>query len=96
MRIWFHGTDLESSELILKNGFKIGTFFARDLADALEFGGPYVFMVSLPIDNGQWQQIENVAVPEEAIVRLTHYRSTVLVDNPERREAVLFATAKSA
>ena len=47
----WHGTDEEGSVSITKEGFRPDTYFANHLEDALEFGGPYVFMVKFDRDN---------------------------------------------
>lgn len=42
-RIWWHGTaSAEKARSILRNGFRKGTYFARNLEDAIEFGGRHV------------------------------------------------------
>ena len=43
--IWYHGTTKENSESILREGFRLSTYFARGLDSALCYGGPYVFGV---------------------------------------------------
>ena len=41
--IAYHGTSLENVESILKEGFRVKTYFAWSFQDALAFGGPCVF-----------------------------------------------------
>ena len=54
--IWYHGTSTKRAREIYKCGhFKEGTWFARHLEDAGEFGGPYVFAVEVTFDSRKWQ-----------------------------------------
>ena len=57
LRICYHGTNQEAGEAIQKEGFRVGTYFAAHLEDALTFGGPYVFEVLFldPGDPPPWQ-----------------------------------------
>lgn len=45
-QIWFHGTTSKrKAASIRRNGFYAGSWFARHMEDAAEFGGKYVFSV---------------------------------------------------
>ena len=56
--ICFHGTDSANAMKIRRDGFNKGTFFAKHLEDAFEFGGMWVFEVCFDEDElppGCWQ-----------------------------------------
>lgn len=58
-QLWFHGTNKHNATLIQKEGFKIGTYFATQLEDALVYGGNHIFTVSVDFNNPplRWQAI---------------------------------------
>lgn len=87
-RIWFHGTTEANSTLILDNGFKVDTYFARALEDALAFGGPWVFQVVLNVETEGCQVKVGERVAPERIVCLTKYEETVIVNFEDRRQAL--------
>jgi hypothetical protein len=53
--VCFHGTNKKAAELILEEGFNIGTYFAFHLEDAIEYGGNYIFEVLFEIEKQGWQ-----------------------------------------
>jgi hypothetical protein len=55
--VWFHGTSPENAAIIERDGFKEGTWFARHMEDAVEFGGPVVFFVGVRFSEAplKWQ-----------------------------------------
>ena len=54
--VWYHGTSVVRAKDIYKCGFfREGTFFARHLEDAVEFGGSYVFRVRVNFKSTKWQ-----------------------------------------
>jgi hypothetical protein len=89
MEIWFHGTNETAANSILKEGFKVGTYFARHLESALAYGGPFVFEValdrSLMSEDVTWQLHTMVPIGVEDIVGLTKFEKTILEDNPKLR-----------
>lgn len=89
MRICFHGTDEESADSIRAEGFRIGTYFAAHLEDALAMGGPFVFFVSFdegkfnPGDPGdEWQFHVREVIPPDKIWKLIRYDQERLMFNP--------------
>ena len=63
----YHGTNTKKNQqLIIKNGFKDGTYFARHMEDALEYGGEYIFTVYFDEYeiNGGWQFTVDALGPE--------------------------------
>lgn len=88
MRIWFHGTNADAAIEIFKTGFREGTYFAKHLEDALEFGGPHIFEAVLLTDHVDWQISVSNQIPPESIVRYSVYERTILKDFPERRAEV--------
>ena len=88
MRIWFHGTDKEAADIIMKDGFRDGTCFAAGLQDALQFGGPYVFDVILRIDQentDMWQVYVDGEVVADQIVGLKKFDELIIYDNSDAR-----------
>jgi len=78
--IWWHGTtSARKARSILRNGFRKGTYFARNLQDALEFGGRHILTVQFRVDwknrHGKalthwrrWQVCLANALPADAII----------------------------
>lgn len=87
----YHGTKFKYiADKILKNGFKPNTFFAKNLDEAIEFGGKYVFMVAfkesdLP-DNWQVRCINGIT--PDRIMLLTKYESKKLFKNEALRKKI--------
>jgi len=84
LTVWYHGTSKENAESILREGFRVGTYFGKDLADALFMGGAYVFAVSFPKSTRSeagWQMTINEPVPVGRIVQLRHYQTELLYEN---------------
>jgi hypothetical protein len=88
--IVFHGAkDEQAASDIWRYGFKEGTYFARHLEDALEFGGEWVFAVALedPVPD-HWQIHTNIVIPREQVVWLRRYKVVELFVNETLRKAV--------
>jgi hypothetical protein len=87
----YHGTKFKyTAKEILRSGFKRGCFFAKDMGDAIEFGGKYVFMVvfnkaDLP-DN--WQVVCMNKIAPKRIMDLTLYESTNIFKNEKLRSKI--------
>jgi hypothetical protein len=77
--IGFHGTNKENALKIIKSGFAPYTHFSRNLQDALEFGGSWVFMVKFQRVPDNWQFLNKKLIPINRIVRLTQYRPIVRI-----------------
>lgn len=78
-RVWFHGTNKNNIDKIRKNGFKIGTYFARHMEDAVKFGGPYVFSVNAvfkPRRRNNWQVTCANAIPRTSIIGYCYVQGT--------------------
>lgn len=77
--IWYHGTNRKNALSIQKNGFRIGTWFARNIHDAIQFGGKYIFSVGLECEkvgsNVTWQCRTLEAIPAEAIYSLLEIKT---------------------
>lgn len=68
MSILYHGTTKENADIIIKEGFKKGTFFARHLESSLHYGGDYIFEVLFEYDTGEyWEYVTDVDVPVSMI-----------------------------
>jgi len=90
--ICFHGTDSANVPHIRREGFREGTFFAKHLEDALEFGGRWVFQVCFDEEKlppGCWQFRITESRSQTQIVRLIHYREIEQVfENSDLREVI--------
>ena len=73
--IYFHGTtSMRKAKSILRNGFNKGTYFAKHLEDAIEFGGKYVFEVAVSFPpNRSWQACSANHISKDAIISLSVY-----------------------
>ena len=80
-RIAYHGTTKENADNISKNGFKPNTYFAFNLADALEFGGEYIFSVVLSCGGKSWQPRPKRAVSKNRITRLIKVNPKMIYEN---------------
>jgi hypothetical protein len=89
MMIAYHGTmSREIADKILKEGFKVGTWFAKkNLADALVHGGPYIFTVEFDPAGfkgekfeGDWQFWLRDSLGPEAIVALHHFEKAAIFE----------------
>lgn len=96
MQIWFHGTNGMAAIGVLKDGFRVGTWFARHLEDALAFGGPHVFEVALDADKVNtdsdavtpWQVHTLEVIPPERIVGYSVFTTEMRIDNAELRKEI--------
>lgn len=97
MKIWFHGTNADAAESIRREGFRVGTWLARNLQDALAFGGPWVFEVALGGErispDAGWQIHTLEPIPPDRIVALTAFTQQVVFDNPGLRREVFESNA---
>jgi len=84
-RIVFHGTKKENTGLILKNGFKKNTYFALNLADALEFGGEYIFYVVLKCGDENWEPRNKRVISPNRITRLIKINPKMIYENDDVR-----------
>ena len=96
--ICFHGTDAANAVRIRREGFKKGTFFAKHLENALEFGGTWVFQICFDVallPPGCWQFRIREKKSHVDIVRLTHYaRIKTVFENSELRESIFESDVK--
>ena len=98
LMIWYHGTNAEAAQQIMREGFRPGTNFASHLEDALGYGGLHVFDVALREPRGeerwQWDCLE--AVPPESIVRYRVVRPPAAVFENEQLNEYVFQEALTA
>ncbi len=96
MIICYHGTIEENVESIQKNGFNELTYFSFNLADAIAFGGLYVFSVRFyrdsfksDLNNRDWWQFRNNEIirPTE-IVCLKKYNIEQIYHNKKLSKMV--------
>jgi len=96
LHIVYHGTTKKNAEKILKEGFKEYTYFAKNLAAAIGFGGGYVFAVALGHKYAPewfehfrcWQIMNKKRVPVSQIVSLRKYSFEELKVNEKLRKKV--------
>jgi len=87
----YHGTKFKyTANRILKEGFQARSYFAKDLGDAIEFGGKYVFMVvfiesDIP-DN--WQVICANPISADRIMNLSLFKENKIYKNESLRKKV--------
>lgn len=89
--ICFHGTDGGDAAHIMTEGFGEGTFFAKHLEDALEFGGMWVFQVCFDdeLPPGCWQFRITERKSHTDIVALIHYAEIQeIYNNSDLRESI--------
>ena len=83
--IAYHGTDEATAQIILMEGFKESTHFARHLEDALAFGGAYVFAVLFEDEDEWfglgWQTVYPQSVSNEKILWLQKFEGSWLFQN---------------
>lgn len=86
MVILFHGTSEANSKEIFLSGFKEGTYFAKHLEDAIEYGGPYVFWVFFEhLDQKKlgWEYIIDTPVQPDKIVKMIVYSKEISYNNED-------------
>lgn len=89
-KVWWHGTtSARKARSILRDGFREGTYFARHLEDALEFGGRHVFAVEFVVSfkpgyEGwrKWQVCLANALPASAIINYQVYSIRLVHGQP--------------
>ena len=96
-KIVYHGTNKDAAMIIMKDGFKSNTYFAFNLADALSFGGQYIFRVVIDfpeeIFDLNWQIRVNEHISPEKIVSLEYFKTVYKIYyNNELREEVFHET----
>lgn len=90
MLICYHGTKADSAKAIRAHGFRVGTYFARHLEDALGYGGEYIFEVAFEnreMGSG-WQFTIAELLPPDRIVKITRVQTDVLYENKALRKRV--------
>lgn len=96
LHIVYHGTSKENAEKILRDGFKKYTYFAKNLRDAIGFGGGYVFEVVLKHNHNPewfehfrcWQTMNKEHISPDKIVSLKKYSEKEVFVNEELRRDV--------
>lgn len=89
LHILYHGTSKENANKILKDGFDPYTYFAKNLRDAINMGGEYIFEVMFEhkiapnwFENFRCWQIRNKQhIPPNNIVSLKQYSISEIFAN---------------
>jgi len=91
--IAYHCTNCVGADGILAEGFRPGTWFAKHLEDAVEFGGgEHIFEVAI-VDLSEptyWQFRLTETVPTHAISRHYIFRRRILAGNEHSPKASIF------
>ena len=91
LSIWYHGTNADNAATILAEGFRTGTYLAQGLADALGFGGEYIFEVAVPAawrSRAGRQMTITEPLPPPTIVGHYRLQKTPIFENEELRTHV--------
>ena len=84
MPIWYHGTDKDSAEIILKEGFQLDTYFGKHMEDALNYGGDYIFTIFFKDDPTDYWEYRNAkTIPLSEIFMLYRINKTRLYYSKE-------------
>lgn len=84
MSLWYHGTNKDAAEIILKEGFQPYTYFGKHMEDALNYGGDYIFTIFFendPIDYWEYKNAE--IIPSSEILMLYQIDKTRLYYSKE-------------
>jgi hypothetical protein len=81
--IYYHGTTEENAQLILKKGFRKGTYFTWDLHSALVMGGMWVFAVYFEDKDPSkyWEYIIPKPIKKDKILFLRKFDVECIYDN---------------
>jgi len=100
MGIYYHGTTDTNLFLIMRDGLKAGSYLARDLGDALEFGGNVVIEIALfkdlfdpmpLVDDWQWSTKHDI--PSDYFVRIKKYGDAYTIhENSILRDTVFWSS----
>lgn len=91
MTICYHGTDAEAAEKIREEGFRLYTYFARNLENAVGYGGQHIFEVmfeTAEIEMFGWQFKAPEQVMPDRIVRHYTFEKEVKLENKDLRERI--------
>lgn len=88
--VYYHGTNKENADIILKEGFKEGTYFSWDLHSALAFGGMHILAVYFPDKEikDYWEWISDKIIPAEEILYYRIFTVECVYDNEDAREVL--------
>ena len=79
----YHGTVETAVENILKEGFRVGTYFTNQLDSALRMGGPYVFGVVFDEAFPCWEYISNEVVKPDRIAYVQRIEAQNIYYSPD-------------
>jgi len=72
MPYWYHGTTPGNAATILKDGFKKGSYFSKELVSSLVMGGEHIFWAWFDKDPTKcWEYISEESVGPERVAYLT-------------------------
>lgn len=86
--IYYHGTNSKNAKKILKEGFKVGTYFTWDLHSALVMGGNHIFGVYFHNKDikDYWEWISNKIIISDKILYYRRFSVKSIYENEEEQE----------
>lgn len=96
--LWYHGTNEENCNSILKTGFNKYTHFTPSFNSAMTMGGPYIFGVLLSLDpkESYWQWVSDEVIPITSIHSIVHIKDVeVLYHNPKLNHMLRWGEEKA-
>ncbi len=97
MSIYYHGTNKRTADLILKEGFRIGTYFTWDLHSSLIMGGKWVFgvyFIDKDPSNSYWEFITPKLISREEILFLRKFDIKCIFDNELKNQEICLLNFK--
>lgn len=91
LTICYHGTSEENAQLILRDGFLPYTWFARQLENAIGYGGPHIFEVVFSkkyLEGTEWQFRSRQLVLADRIVSYRVYEVIERQENKRLRKRI--------
>ena len=92
MKVWYHGTSEDAAQRILQEGFKPGTYFARNLADSLHMGGTVLFEVVFDEDPTDYWEVITGYIPPDRILMAYRVRPEILFHDKDLRERLVVSS----
>ncbi len=88
MKICYHGTNLKNASAIRKKGFRPETWFAKNLQDALSFGGLHLFEVVFDNPPDNWQFHTAIWISPDKIAKYMIYERQTEFENKTLQKLV--------
>ena len=79
----YHGTTEEAVDGILRDGFKVGTYFTNHFDSAVRMGGPYVFGIVFDKEFAYWEWRNSEIIPPDRIAYVQRVEMENVIYRPE-------------